>query len=277
MPASLRSALASAQGVILDMDGVLWQGNTPLPGLTEFFGFLRRRAIRLLLATNNASLTPRNYQLKLERMGVTVAAEEILTSALATADYLRTVARPGDRAYIIGEEGLLRAVESAGLTVAGPDEVDARFVVVGMDRAISWDKLAAATINLNRGARFIGTNSDVTFPPERGISHGNGAILAALSAASGLRPKVIGKPFPALMRTAVKRLGLPKARIVTVGDRLETDILGARNAGLRSILVLTGVTRRRDLKNSRIRPTWVVKDLPALLAAWTGGPKRRGG
>lgn len=277
MPVPLRSALASLRGLILDMDGVLWEGNNPLPGLADFFQFLRRRQIRILLATNNSSLSPESYREKLQRMGVPVALDEILTSALATAEYLKSAARPGEKAYLIGEEGLIRAVEAAGLEVADPDALDARYVVVGMDRNLTWNKLACATINLHRGARFIGTNSDVTFPTERGIAHGNGAILAALTAASGIKPKVIGKPFPALLRMAVRRLGLPKARIAAVGDRLETDILGARNAGLNSILVLTGVTRRKDLRKSRIRPTWVVENLPALQEAWPeAGIRRRG-
>jgi 4-nitrophenyl phosphatase len=277
MSASLRTALASLRGLILDMDGVLWEGNAPLPGLAEFFRFLRRREIRVMLATNNSSLSPELYQEKLQRMDVAVGTDEILTSAVATAEYLKTAARPGEKAYIIGEAGLVRAVESAGVLPAGPDDLDARYVIVGMDRSLSWNKLACATINLHRGARFIGTNADVTFPTERGIAHGNGAILAALTAATGVRPKVIGKPFPALLRMAVKRLGLPKTRIAAVGDRLETDILGARNVGLRSILVLTGVTRRKDLKKNRIRPTWIVEDLPGLMKTWPdAGPSKHG-
>jgi 4-nitrophenyl phosphatase len=142
-------------------------------------------------------------------------------------------------------------------------------VICGMDRGLNWNKLANATINLNHGARFIGTNGDVTFPTERGISHGNGAILAALTAASGIRPKIIGKPYPAIMQMAVARLGLPKARIAAVGDRLETDILGAKNAGLKSILVLTGVTSRKMLRGNMVHPTWVIEGLPAIQAVWT--------
>jgi len=277
MPVSLSSALATLRGLILDMDGVLWEGNAPLPGLAEFFRFLRRRGIRVLLATNNASLSPESYREKLQRMDVAVGTDEILTSAVATAEYLKTVARPGEKAYLIGEDGLRQAVESAGLRIAGPDDLDARYVVVGMDRSLNWNKLACATINLRGGAQFIGTNSDATFPTERGIAHGNGAVLAALTAATGIRPKVIGKPYPALMAMAVKRLEVPKARIAAVGDRLETDILGARNAGLRSILVLTGVTGRKDLRKSRVRPTWVVEDLPELMRAWPeAGPAERG-
>lgn len=273
MPAPKSSDLSVLRGLILDMDGVLWEGESPLPGMPGFFHFLREGGIRFVLATNNASLTIASYIQKLARMGVTAAPEEILTSATATADYLKRISKPGARAYVIGEEGLARAVESAGVTVVAPDALDADYVICGMDRNLSWNKLAAATINLNRGARFIGTNGDVTFPTERGIAHGNGAILAALSAASGIRPKIIGKPYPAIMQMAVARLGLPKARIAAVGDRLETDILGAKHAGLRSILVLTGITDKKMLRKSRIRPTWVIDDLPALQAVWAASGK----
>ncbi len=273
MPVIKHSSLATVRGLILDMDGVLWEGDAALPGVADFFRFLRGREIRFIIATNNASLTPESYVIKLERMGVAAGVEEILTSAMATTEYLKRIAHPGERAYVIGEEGLIRAVESAGLMVADADALDARYVICGMDRNLTWNKLACATINLHHGARFIGTNSDITFPTERGIAHGNGAILEALSTASGIRPKVIGKPSPVMMQIAVKKLHLPKARVAAVGDRLETDILGAKNAGLKSILVLTGVTSRKDLKKSRIRPTWVVEDLPALQAAWLQGRK----
>jgi 4-nitrophenyl phosphatase len=273
MPTPKSSDLSALRGLILDMDGVLWKGESPLPGMPAFFHFLRERGIRFVLATNNASLTIASYIQKLARMGVTVAPEEILTSATATAEYLKSICRPGERACVIGEEGLIRAVESAGVQAASPDTLNAEYVICGMDRSLTWDKLANATINLHRGARFIGTNGDVTFPTEQGIAHGNGAILAALTAATGIQPKIIGKPYPAIMQMAVARLGLPKSRIAAVGDRLETDILGATNAGLKSLLILTGVTSRKELRKSGIRPTWVIDDLPALQAVWTARGK----
>lgn len=268
MPVLKSSALSALRGLILDMDGVLWEGNTALPGMPAFIRFLRNQGIRFILATNNASLTPESYIKKLDRMGAEIGREEILTSAMATAEYLKEISHPGERVYVIGEEGLIQAVESAGLRVADPDELNAEYVICGMDRGLTWNKLAGATTILRHGAQFIGTNSDLTFPTERGIAHGNGAILAALTAASGVKPKVIGKPSPAIMRMAVARLGLPKARVAALGDRLETDILGAKNAGLKSILVLTGVTGRKDLRRSRIRPTWVIEDLPTLQSEW---------
>ncbi len=269
--------LASLNGLILDMDGVLWEGETPLPGMPEFLAFLRSQAIRFILATNNASLTPESYVQKLARMGAEVRREEIITSATATAEYLQSIARPGQTVFVIGEEGLLRAVEESGLRVAGPDELRADYVACGMDRALSWQKLATATINLRAGARFIGTNPDLTFPTERGIAHGNGAILAALTAASGVKPMIIGKPFPSLFQTAFNKIGVPKTRLAALGDRLETDILGAQRAGIKSILILTGVSSRKELRAGKIKPTLTVKDLPSLQRTWLLSKKRRNG
>jgi 4-nitrophenyl phosphatase len=277
MAASHAQFLANLNGIILDMDGVLWEGETPLPGMADFLSFLRVEKIRLMLATNNASLTPESYVRKIARMGAEVRRDEILTSATATAAYLKTVVRPGEKVFIIGEEGLVRAVEEADLTVAGPDELHAAYVVCGMDRGLSWQKLAAATINLRGGARFIGTNPDLTFPTERGIAHGNGAILAALTAASGVKPALIGKPYPSLYQMALRQMGIPKSRVAALGDRLETDILGARKAGLKSILVLTGVSSRKEASRYKYKPALVVKDLPSLQRMWLLSRQRRDG
>jgi 4-nitrophenyl phosphatase len=245
--------------------------------MSDFLSFLRAENILIMLATNNASLTPESYVQKIARMGAQVRREEILTSATATAAYLKTVVRPSEKIFIIGEEGLVRAVEEAGLAVAGSDELHAAYVVCGMDRGLSWQKLAMATINLRGGARFIGTNPDLSFPTERGIAHGNGAILAALTAASGVKPVIIGKPFPALYQMALRQMGIPKSRVAALGDRLETDILGARKAGIKSILVLTGVSTRRQVSRSKYKPTLMVKGLPSLQRAWLLSGKRRDG
>lgn len=260
--------LSRVRGLILDMDGVLWEGNSPLPGMDAFFNFLRAQNIRFILATNNASLTPAQYVQKITRLGAHVLPEEILTSALATAQYLKTIAQPGDSIFVIGEDGIRCAVTDAGFRLASEDDLHAPFVICGMDRQLSWQKLATATINLRNGARFIGTNPDTTFPTERGIAHGNGAILSALTTASGVQPVIIGKPHAPLFEMALARLGMPKDAVAAVGDRLETDILGAERAGISSILVLTGVTNPSALESSEIRPTWVFPDLPGLQRAW---------
>lgn len=256
-------ALEQMRALIIDMDGVLWHGDRPVPGLVEFFEVLRNRNIRFMLATNNASKTPEQFQQKLAGMGVTVETTEILTSAQATAFYLKTIA-PGARVFVIGEDGLKSALEEMGfsLCIDGAD-----YVLCGMDRTLSWEKLAQATLNINAGAIFIGTNGDTTFPTERGMVHGNGAILAALQTATGVKPIVIGKPEPIMYQQAMARLGVSIDETVALGDRLETDILGAKRAGIAGILVLTGVTTREELEASDYKPEWVFENLRQLTAA----------
>jgi 4-nitrophenyl phosphatase len=249
------------RAAVIDMDGVLWEGNRPLPGLADFFEALRARQICFVLATNNASQTPEQYLAKLARMGVTVSRDEIFTSSLATALLLRERSPNGARVFAIGEDGLTQALSEAGFTLGGIYENGADYVVVGMDRGLTWDKLATATLNIRAGATFVGTNPDLTLPTERGLTHGNGAILAALQAATTARPIVIGKPEPTMYQQAMKRLGCEPAVTVGIGDRLDTDILGAVRAGLPSLLVLSGVSRREDLDKVDFRPTWVRQDI----------------
>src|SRR5687768_16345553 len=173
--------LSDMRAAIIDMDGVLWAGDVPLPGLLDFFAALRARHIRFELATNNASRTAAQYVTKLAYMGVTVAREEVLTSAVATAHYLRSQANGrGKKVFVIGEDGAREALLEEGFTLTALSDISADYVVCGMDRGLSWDKLATATLNVRAGAWLIGTNPDTTLPTERGITHGNGAILAAL-------------------------------------------------------------------------------------------------
>lgn len=256
--------LASLRHLIIDMDGVLWHGDNPLPGLVEFFAVLRRRNITFILATNNASKTPDQYVVKLTRMGVEVSHDEILTSAQAAALYLSQQSSNGARVFAVGEDGVRQALAERGFFLCDLYNVNAQFVVVGMDRGLSWDKLATATLNIRAGAKFIGTNPDTTLPTERGITHGNGAILAALQTATGIIPTIIGKPEPIMYQQAMARLGGTTEDTWALGDRLETDILGAKRAGIRSILVLSGITTREDLAASDYQPEIVLPDIAAL-------------
>ncbi len=258
------------QAFIIDMDGVLWEGQRPLPGLAEFFAALRAGGRRFILATNNASQTPEQYQAKLAGFGVTVARDEILTSAQAAALYLRQTGPAGARVFPIGEAGLREALTEQGFALAELYETDAQYVVVGMDRGLTWDKLATATLNLRAGAVFVGTNPDKTLPTERGITHGNGAVLAALQAATDLPPLIIGKPEPTMYQLALRRLGVAPGAAAAIGDRLDTDILGAVRAGMRSVLVLSGVATRADLELSPFQPTWVLEDIRAVTRTLRG-------
>lgn len=256
--------LDQLRALIIDMDGVLWHGDTPVPGLMEFFDTLRNRDIRFVIATNNASKTAAQYVEKLAGMGVEVSKEEILTSAMATAYYLRNLAQPGSTVFVIGEDGLLEPLQEAGFTIT---RERSDYVVCGMDRAINWEKLAQATLNIRAGAMFIGTNPDTTLPTERGIVHGNGAILAALATASEVKPIIIGKPEPIMYQQAMIRLGVNSDVTAALGDRLETDILGAKRAGIASVMVMTGISTRAELEASDYKPEWVFDTLRDFTAA----------
>lgn len=260
-------AFHDIRAFIIDMDGVLWEGDRPMPGLADFFQTLRDRRIKFVLATNNASKTPEQYVSKLAGMGVAVARDEILTSAQAAALYLRQQSANGTKVFAIGEDGVRQALAETGFTLTGLYEVDAQFVVCGMDRGLSWDKLATATLNIRAGARFIGTNPDATFPTERGITHGNGAVLAAIQAATGVAPIIIGKPEPIMYQLAMTRLGVAPAETAALGDRLETDILGAVRARIRSVFVLSGVSSREQLAGLDYQPTWVMPDIREVTKA----------
>jgi len=265
------------KALIIDMDGVLWHGDQPMPGLTDFFQTLRDQRIRFILATNNASLTQEQYVIKLAQMGVQVTRDEILTSSMATALYLSKHNNPLEsRIFVIGEDGAKQPLLDHGFTLTDLYELNddkdypnmgAHIVVCGKDSTLTWDKLATATLNIRAGAQFIGTNADTTLPTERGLTHGNGAILAALQAATGVTPTIIGKPEPIIYQQALALLGVDPAQTVAIGDRLETDILGAVRTGIRSLMVLSGVSTEDDFKATDYQPTWVMQDIRAVTQA----------
>ncbi len=258
--------LEAIRHLIVDMDGVLWRGDQPLPGMARFFETARRLEIRFILATNNASKSGEEYLAKLRRFGVQVALDEVITSPQATATYLAHHA-PGARVFVIGEPGLAAELRAQGLQVVNDRPDDATHVVVGWDRTLTYDKLAEACLLIRRGATFIGTNPDVTYPSERGIVPGNGATLAALRVSTGVEPIIIGKPQLEMMTQAMMRMGGTPKDTAVIGDRLDTDILGGQNAGLTTLLVLTGVTSSEEAHASPIRPDYVFPDIGAVAEA----------
>ena len=270
-------SFTNIRALIIDMDGVLWHGDQPMPGLAEFFQTLRDQQIRFILATNNASLTQGQYVSKLAQMGVQVNPDEILTSSMATALYLCKHNIPAEtRVFVIGEDGATLPLIECGFTITGLYELNddkenpnkgADIVVCGKDKNLTWDKLATATLNIRAGAKFIGTNADTTLPTERGLTHGNGAILAAIEAATGIKATIIGKPEPIIYQQALALLNVDPTQTVAIGDRLETDILGAVNTGIRSLMVLSGVSCEEDFKTTDYRPTWVMQDIQAVTQA----------
>jgi len=257
--------LKSIRNLIIDMDGVLYRGETPVPGIVPFFQFLRNQDIRFLLATNNSTLTQQEYSEKMARMGVSIPAEAVLTSSIAVADYLSARYSKGTRIHVVGESGLRNALAAAGFVLA---DKDVEVVTVGMDRKFNWEKTSRATLLIRAGAAFIGTNPDKTLPMPEGEVPGNGSLLALLEAASGVAPTVIGKPEPHLYEIAMKRLCAPIEATAALGDRLETDILGASRMGLFSIMVLSGVSTREQVAASPYWPDLIFENVGELARAW---------
>jgi 4-nitrophenyl phosphatase len=260
-----REALRSLRSMIIDLDGVFYRGDTVIPGAPAFVDFLREQDIGFVLATNNSTRTPQQYVEKLGKMGVLVGADQILTSAVATAGYLASNAPLGTRVFVVGQDGLLAALADRGFALV---EDNVEWVVAGMDFTICYERLAQAALHIRGGARFVGTNPDLTFPSERGIVPGAGSLLAFLEAATGIQPSVIGKPAPLMMEQALVRMDAQPETTAVLGDRLETDILAGLNAGLGTILVLSGVTDPATLAASTIQPDLVYRDVGHLHGDW---------
>jgi 4-nitrophenyl phosphatase len=260
--------LSRFNALLLDMDGVLYRGKLPLPGVGELLALCHERGISYACVTNNATLTPAQFEAKLAGMGIAMPAARIVTSPIATRRYLEGEAPRGTPIYCVGMAGLRQALFGDGYFVE--DDERPQYVVVGMDFEVTYRQLRRACLHIRAGARFIGTNPDTTFPAEDGIVPGCGALLALLRAGAETEPFVIGKPGPTMFHAAVSLLGADPARTLTVGDRLDTDIAGSIAAGLASVLVFTGVTTPAALMASPVRPDAVFDDLPALVGAWRG-------
>lgn len=251
------------KALILDMDGVLWRGAQPIGDLPDVFASIAARRLKVICATNNATSTPQQFAAKLVGMGVELAADQIVNSAMAAAWYLKKLHPDGGPVHLVGENGLYAAFQQMGFW---PADDNVLAVVAGMDRQFTYAKMAAATRLIRGGAPFIGTNPDLTFPTPDGLVPGAGSILAGITAASGINPIIIGKPSPTLYQVALERLGTTPEETLAVGDRLETDILGGQRAGMRTALLLSGVTTREDLAAWPDRPDLVANDLADLMA-----------
>ncbi len=253
--------LRKLRGLIIDMDGVLWHGETPMPGLHEFFDILDRRQIKFILATNNNTQTPEGFVQKAKTMGVEVRPDQVITASVATVHYLCSKYPPGSRIYVVGEAALKGLVSDAGFIVA---DTDVRAVIATMDRQLTYDTLKRATLLIRAGADFIGPNPDTSYPTPEGIVPGGGAILAAISAASDRQPLIIGKPEGWMFRICLERMQLGVEETASLGDRLETDIAGGQRIGMKTILVFSGVSTEADLKSNPIQPTWVFSGIAEL-------------
>lgn len=265
--------LRSAKGFIFDMDGVLYRGRLPLPGVQDIFNALTLRDIPFLLATNNSMATPASYVERMADMGVTISADAVQTSATATRDFLKDELAPDAAILAVGMPALAEQLRdgTAFRIIADDDPVtDVDAVVVGLDLTFTYSKLRRAMEAISHGARFVATNADATLPNEGGFQPGAGSIVAAIATASGKQPIVVGKPEPLMMQKGVQHLGFDAAQTVMVGDRLDTDIAAGHRAGLMTALVLTGVAKREDLASADVLPDYIFADLPALMQEIVG-------
>lgn len=244
------------------MDGVLWQGLQPIGDLPAIFSRIQQRGWKVALATNNATRTPLQYVERLAGFGVEVEPWQVVNSVDVVASYMANKYPSGGTVYVIGEEGITKALAEKGFTT-GDKNVLA--VIAGMDRQLSYEKLSRATLLIRSGAPFIGTNPDRTFPVPEGLVPGAGAILAALEAATSVKPLIMGKPSPAIYQLALDRLETSAKETLVVGDRLETDIAGAQVIGCRSAVVLSGVTTPAEAQAWQPQPDIIAKDLASLV------------
>lgn len=255
--------LSEIRNLVIDMDGVLYRGNEPLPRLPEFIRFLRDQNIDFVMATNNSGSTPAQYAAKLARMGANVRPEEIMTSGTATAAWLAARYPRGTRVHVFGEDSLREAMSEAGFTLV---DDGAEVVAASIDWGVTYDKIKRAAVQIRRGAAFVATNLDPTRPTEEGLVPGTGALIAAIEVGSGVKPVAIGKPEPTMFEMAMEQMGARPESTATLGDRIDTDMDGGKRAGLRTILVLSGSTTQ--LEAEAYGPDFLFEDIADLLAHW---------
>jgi len=246
---------------LMDMDGVLVREEHPIPGAGDFIARLSELQIPFLVLTNNSIYTRRDLAARLSASGLEVPEQSIWTSALATADFLADQ-RPRGTAFVIGESGLTTALHANGYTLT---EREPDYVVLGETRTYSFERIAQAIRLIVNGARFIATNPDVTGPTPDGPLPATGAVAALISRATGVEPYFVGKPNPLMMRSALNAIGAHSESSAMVGDRMDTDVVSGLEAGMHTVLVLTGSTQREEAERFPFRPSRIVDSIADLL------------
>lgn len=248
---------------LTDMDGVLHREGSVIPGAEEFISALREEDIPFMVLTNNSMQTPRDLSAKLVRMGLHIEPDRIWTSATATARFLSQQAGSASSAYVIGEAGLTTALHEQGwiLTDADPD-----FVVLGETRTYSFEAISTAANLIMAGSRFIATNPDVTGPGPHGVIPATGAVAAMITKMTGRTPYYVGKPNPVMMRTALNNIGAHSEQTVMIGDRMDTDVKAGLEAGMRTILVRTGISDDAEIARYPYRPTTTLDSVAELVS-----------
>ncbi len=255
------SKLKDKKGFICDMDGVIYHGNKLLPDVKEFIEWLEKNGKSYLFLTNGSGRSPRELAQKLARMGLKVGEEHFYTSALATAEFLKSQC-PGGSVYVIGEPGLTYALYQAGFSM---NDVSPDYVVFGATTQLNYEQIEKASRLVMNGAKLIGTNSDLTDPSEKGIIPACRALISPIELTTGKKAYYVGKPNPLMMRHALKSLGCHRADVAIIGDRMDTDIIAGIETEIDTVLVLSGVTKESDLDNFPYRPAYVLSGVGDII------------
>ncbi|MGG0184700.1 TIGR01457 family HAD-type hydrolase [Bacillus rhizoplanae] len=245
------------KGYLIDLDGTMYRGEERIEEASDFVKALQERNLPYLFVTNNSTRKPEQVADKLVQFDIPASAEQVFTTSMATANFIYE-RKQNASVYMIGEEGLRDALVEKGFTLvdSNPD-----FVVVGLDREVTYEKLAKACLAVRNGATFISTNGDIAIPTERGLLPGNGSLTSVVTVSTTVNPIFIGKPESIIMEQALKVLGTTKEETLMVGDNYDTDILAGMNAGMDTLLVHTGVTSVEKLTEYDVQPTHVVHSL----------------
>lgn len=250
------------KGYLIDLDGTIYKGSNRIPAGEAFIRDLQARELPYMLVTNNTTRTPEQVQTMLrDKFEIETPLETVYTATLATVDYMKDL-NMGRTVYVIGEEGLKSAIYGAGFI---EDLENPAYVVVGLDWSVDYEKFVTATLAIQKGAHFIGTNPDLNIPTERGLLPGAGSLIALLEASTRVKPTIIGKPEAIIMDKALARLGVEKADAIMVGDNYLTDIMAGIQNGIDTLLVLTGFTAKEEVPTLPIAPTFVLES----LSEWT--------
>ncbi len=253
--------LQAKQGFICDMDGVIYHGNVLLPGVQEFIHWLQREEKNFLFLTNSSQRTPASLKKKLASMGIEVEESHFYTSALATAHFVAHQ-KPRGAAFVIGESGLIHALESVdySITDKNPD-----YVIVGESSTYNLGMLEKAVNLIRNGAKLIGTNPDITGPTEEGIAPATGALVAPIELTTNSKAYFVGKPNPLMMRDAKSILGTKRGETVIIGDRMDTDIIAGIESEIDTVLVLSGVTDKKEMERFAYRPHYVLSGVKDII------------
>ena len=257
--------LPNIKGLIIDMDGVLWNDNEPIGDLPKIFGKIVEIGYKFILVTNNPTRTIDEYHAKFLKFGVSLEPSQIINSAQALGIFLKKKFPEGATVYAVGQPSFKRTLTEHGMEIVDENYKNPNVVAASVDFQFTYEKLKTASLFIQSGSYFVGTNPDATFPTQEGFIPGGGSIIGAIQIASGQEPKIIGKPKPALYEMALDHLQLKPSETLAIGDRYETDIAGAIAAGMHSALVLTGISNIENLKNYKTQPDIISNNLTELI------------